>query len=409
MKNIDPTYIELQTVAKPITVSNLNKNAKILLEENFNNIFVTGEISNCSRPSSGHYYFSLKDKTSQISCAMFLGCQGSLKEPLKDGMQVNIRGSLSIYSARGSYQIIVSYLENAGLGKLQLEFERLKLKLQQEGLFDESNKKAIPKFPRKIGVVTSPTGAAIADILFVLKSRYPMAEVIVYPTPVQGDEAAPKIIAAIETANKRAECDVLIVARGGGSIEDLWPFNIEAVARAVAASNIPTISGVGHEVDFTICDFSADLRAATPSQAAQFASVDQAELKNTCEMLSSQLHRAYANHLQAKKLELSNLKKQLRHPIEKIQNLSQMLDGLQNNLEYAWNNIMQQKRSQLDNLKVQLDSISPTHTLERGWAIISQNSKAISSIAKLSPGKEIDVKLKDGSFTAKVTAINEEK
>ena len=407
MINLEPTYIELPTVTKPITVSNLNKNAKILLEENFNNIFVTGEISNCSRPSSGHYYFSLKDKTSQISCAMFLGYQGSLKEPLKDGMQVNLRGSLSIYSARGSYQIIVSYLENAGLGKLQLEFERLKIKLQQEGLFE--NKKPIPKYPAKIGVVTSATGAAIADILFVLKSRYPMGEVIIYPTLVQGDEAAPNIIAAIETANSRAECDVLIIARGGGSIEDLWAFNIEAVARAVAASNIPTISGVGHEVDFTICDFSADLRAATPSQAAQFASVDQAELKNTCDMLSSQLQRAYTNHLQAKKLELSNLKKQLRHPLEKIQNLSQMLDGLQSNLEYAWNNVLQQKRSQLENLKVQLESISPTHTLERGWAIISKNRKAISSIEKLSHGSEVDVKLKDGSFTAKITDINKEK
>lgn len=402
-------YLEMPTVTKPITVSDLNKNAKILLEENFNNIFVTGEISNCSRPSSGHYYFSLKDKNSQISCAMFLSYQSSLKEPIKDGMQVNLRGSLSIYSARGSYQIIVSHLENAGLGKLQLEFERLKLKLQQEGLFDEKNKKAIPKYPKKIGVVTSPTGAAIADILFVLKSRYPMGEVIIYPTLVQGDEAASNIIEAIENANRRAECDVLIIARGGGSIEDLWPFNIEAVARSVASSNIPTISGVGHEVDFTICDFSADLRAATPSQAAQFASADQNELKNSLEALKNQLHRAYLHHLKANKVELDNLKKQLRHPLEKIQNLSQMVDGLQSNLEYAWNNIFQQKRNQIENLKVQLESISPSHTLERGWAIVSKNKQAISSISELKLDSSIKVKLKDGSFTAKITSINKER
>ena len=337
---------------------------------------------------------------------MFLSYQGSLKEPLKDGMQVNIRGSLSIYSARGSYQIIISHLEHAGLGKLQLEFEKLKHKLQQEGLFDDVNKKSIPKYPAKIGVVTSPTGAAIADILFVLKNRYPMGEVILYPTLVQGETAASTIIKAIETANRRAECDVLIIARGGGSIEDLWPFNVEATARAVAASKIPTISGVGHEVDFTICDFSADLRAATPSQAAQFASIDQAELKNTCEMLESQLQRACFNYLKTKKLELSNLKKQLRHPLEKIQNLSQMIDGLQNNLDYAWNNILQKKYNQLQNAVVKLESISPTKTLERGWAIISSHNKSISSITKLTLGSNINVKLKDGSFTAKITSID---
>ncbi len=407
MDYLTPTYIEAPRV-KPITVSTLNKDAKTILEQNFNNIFVTGEISNCSRPGSGHYYFSLKDKTSQISCAMFLGSQGSLKEPLKDGMQVNIRGSLSIYSARGSYQIIISHLENAGLGKLQLEFEQLKRKLQQEGLFDNANKKTIPKYPAKIGVVTSATGAAIADILFVLKNRYPMGEVILYPTLVQGDTAAPNIISALEIANKRAECDVLIIARGGGSIEDLWPFNIEAVARAVAASTIPTISGVGHEVDFTICDFSADLRAATPSQAAQFASIDQTELKNTCKMIQSQLQRAYSNHIKTKQVELKNLKKQLRHPIEKIQNLSQMIDGLQNNLDYAWNNILQKKHNQLQNAVVKLASISPTQTLERGWAILSSQNKSISSIASVTLGSSINIKLKDGSVTATVTATKED-
>ncbi|MCW5570952.1 MAG: exodeoxyribonuclease VII large subunit, partial [Steroidobacteraceae bacterium] len=251
------------------TVSRLNREVRLLLEQGLPGIWVEGEISNLARPSSGHWYFSLKDRDAQIRCAMFRQKNGTVKFQPKDGMAVMARGRVSLYEPRGDFQLIVEHLEEAGLGALQREFERLRDRLKAEGLFDEDRKRPLPAVPQRIGIVTSPTGAAVRDILHVLERRFAPVPVLIYPTPVQGAAAVPGILAALDLAATRMDCDVLIVARGGGSLEDLWAFNDERVARAIRAMPMPVVTGIGHEVDFTIADFVADLRAPTPSAAAQ--------------------------------------------------------------------------------------------------------------------------------------------
>ena len=389
----------------PISVSELNKNAKLVVEQCFPSIFVTGEISNCMRPRSGHYYFSLKDSGAQISCAMFKSYQGSLEQPLEDGMQVNIRGKLSIYPERGSYQLIATKLEPAGDGLLKIEFEKLKAKLNAEGLFADENKQAIPKMPKTIGVVTSATGAAIQDIIKVLKHRYSAATIIIYPTLVQGNEAKHQIVKAIETATGRNECDILLIARGGGSYEDLWCFNEEIVARAIAACSIPIITGIGHEVDITIADFVADLRAATPSQAAQFATPDQNELITIVANYSKELEHKIKNLLKRYALELESQAKQLQHPLQKIHNWSQMLDNSEANLHHNWHSLMQKKLATLTTLMAKIEALSPMQTLQRGYSIASSKSKIINSIANIKPGDKFDLKVKDGIIKNIVESI----
>src|SRR5512141_1537339 len=241
------------------TISRLNREARFLLERSLGAVWLEGEISNLSRPGSGHWYFSLKDEAAQVRCAMFRQRNLLVRFPVRDGMHVLARGRVSLYEARGEFQVVIDHLEEAGEGALRRRFEELKQKLQSEGLFDERHKQPLPALPRRIGVVTSPTGAAIRDILHILKRRFPAIPVLIYPVPVQGESAPREIAAAIRLAAARAECDVLIVARGGGSLEDLWAFNDERVARAIHASLIPVISGVGHEIDFTIADFVADV------------------------------------------------------------------------------------------------------------------------------------------------------
>ena len=257
-----------ETGRNVFTVSRLNREVRVLLERGLGVVWVEGELSNFSQPSSGHWYFSLKDRDAQLRCAMFRLKNAVLGFTPKAGQQVLARGRISLYEPRGDYQLIVEHLEEAGVGALKREFERLKVKLAAEGLFALERKRSLPRFPRRIGVVTSPSGAAIRDVLHILARRFPPASVLVYPTPVQGAASVPAIVEALQTASARAECDVLIVARGGGSIEDLWSFNDERVARAICASSIPVVSGIGHEIDFTIADFVADARAPTPSGAA---------------------------------------------------------------------------------------------------------------------------------------------
>lgn len=271
------------------TVSELNRTARELLEDNFSLIWIEGEISNLACPSSGHIYFSLKDARAQVRCAMFRGRNQRLDFKPQDGQQLLARGRVSLYEGRGEFQIIIEYMEEAGDGKLRREFELLKQRLDKEGLFAESHKKTIPELPQSIGVVTSATGAAIRDIVSVLKRRFPSIPIVIYPTQVQGEMAAGQIVQAIHTANKRAECDVLIVARGGGSLEDLWPFNEEPVARAIYASHIPIVSGVGHEVDFTIADFVADRRVATPSAAAEIVSPNRQDWRTRISHLQQRI------------------------------------------------------------------------------------------------------------------------
>src|SRR6202049_703679 len=274
-----PASPEVPAAAAPArdvySVSRLNREVRVLLERGLGVIWVAGELSNLSQPASGHWYFSLKDRDAQLRCAMFRMKNALVGFAPRAGMQVLVRGRISVYEARGEYQLIAEHLEEAGVGALRREFERLKSKLAAEGLFALESKRALPRFPRRIGVITSPTGAALQDVLHILARRYPPAAVLIYPSPVQGAAAVPALVAALALASARAECDVLILARGGGSLEDLWAFNDERLARAIRACALPVVSGVGHEIDFTIADLVADARAPTPSGAAELVVPDR--------------------------------------------------------------------------------------------------------------------------------------
>jgi len=346
------------------SVSELNNAAKRLLEGQFPAVWIEAEISNLVQPRSGHLYFTLKDDNAQIRAAMFRGNNVHLNFRPKDGVQVLVRGRLSLYTPRGDYQLIVDVMEEAGLGALQRAFEALKARLQQEGLFDESRKKAVPLRPARIGVVTSATGAAIHDILTVLQRRFPLTEVILYPTLVQGQEAPAQICAAINTANRRRECDVLIVGRGGGSLEDLWCFNDENVARAIAASELPVVSAVGHQIDFTIADFVADVRAPTPSAAAEMLSADSEELLNLLGGYEHWLEDWIRNLIARQQEKLQWLSRRLKHPGKRLEEHAQRLDELELRLRQSLQRKMQLQRSQLDTLRARLQSRTPMHALQ---------------------------------------------
>ncbi|MDX1433546.1 MAG: exodeoxyribonuclease VII large subunit, partial [Gammaproteobacteria bacterium] len=305
------------------TVSELNMQARALLEERFPRIWVQGEISNLARPRSGHIYFSLKDDRCQLRCAMFRMHNQRIDFTPEDGMQVLAQGRVSIYPERGDFQLIVQFLEEAGAGALRRAFEALKQRLAAEGLFDEALKRPIPALPRQIGVVTSPTGAALHDIVSILARRFPAIPVLVYPVPVQGADAAPEIARMLDVASARAECDVLILARGGGSLEDLWAFNDEGVARAIRRSQVPVVTGVGHEVDVTIADFAADARAATPSAAAELVSPDVREWRQLLAAGMQRLERCARRHLIDTRRALEALERRLVHPRRRLFDLAQ--------------------------------------------------------------------------------------
>ncbi len=321
------------------TVSRLNREVRLLLERGLGVVWVEGELSNFSQPSSGHWYFSLKDREAQLRCAMFRLKNASLGFTPKAGQQVLARGRISLYEPRGDYQLIVEHLEEAGVGALKREFERLKVKLAAEGLFALERKRSLPRFPRRIGVVTSPSGAAIRDVLHILRRRFPPASVLIYPTPVQGAAAAPSIVEALHTASARGECDVLIVARGGGSIEDLWSFNDERVARAICATSIPVVSGIGHEIDFTIADFVADARAPTPSGAAELVAPDRhaclEALARTAERIGACVRRELRSVNARFDAAVARLK--LVHPGVRLSQQAQKLDELEQRLAAAVN------------------------------------------------------------------------
>jgi len=316
------------------TVSRLNREVRILIERGLGVIWVEGELSNLSVPSSGHWYFSMKDRDAQLRCAMFRQRNMTVGFIPKAGQHILARGRLSLYEPRGDFQFIIEHLEEAGVGALKREFERLKAKLAAEGLFALERKRSLPSFPRRIGVITSPTGAALRDILHILARRFPPAAVLIYPTPVQGGAAIPSIVAAIEIASARAECDVLILARGGGSIEDLWAFNDERVARAIRASTVPIVSGVGHEIDFTIADFVADARAPTPSGAAEIVVPDRnaclEALARTMERLSACMRRELRSV--TARFDGARLRLKLTHPGIRLTQQAQRLDELEQRL-----------------------------------------------------------------------------
>ncbi len=438
------------------SVSRLNREAKDLLEHSFPPLWVEGEISNFSRPGSGHWYFSLKDAKAQVRCAMFRNRNTLVPAAPKDGDKVLLRAQISLYEARGEYQLIVEHLEPAGLGALQRAFEELKKKLQAEGLFDPAHKRPLPPVPRRIGIITSPTGAAIRDILTTLRRRYPLGEAVLYPVPVQGAEAPPALIRALQTAGEHAECDVLILARGGGSLEDLWAFNEEQVARAIYACPIPVVSGVGHEIDFTIADFVADLRAPTPTAAAELASPDATEWSKRLRWLVAQMEQLQARRHAILRQSLAALEQRLtaQHPGRKLSNQMQRLDDLEQRLRrslplrllglrqrwtalaaglrahspdrqlsaaaqrqrlaeqglrHAAQRLLERQRARLAVLARALDTLSPLRTLERGYAIATTGGHVLTKAADAVVGATLQLTLHRGRLDAAVTAVHPDK
>lgn len=438
----------MQQNRQVLTVSQLNRAAKDLLETYLPLLWVEGELSNLSVPSSGHWYFSLKDSGAQVRCAMFRNRNMLVRFKPEAGKKVLVRAKVSLYEGRGDYQLIVEHMEPAGAGDLQRQFEILKEKLQLEGLFDPAHKKPLPAWPKRLGIVTSPTGAAVHDILHVLRRRFPALPVIVLPVAVQGNEAAGQIAAAIETANRHALCDVLIVGRGGGSLEDLWAFNEEIVARAIYASDIPVVSAVGHEVDFTIADFVADLRAPTPSAAAELISPDCPALLNKLKQYEQQLTRCMAAHLRQHRQQVNHLRARLQHPGQKLQAQAQKLDHLEMRLRGAMSASVRNAHQKVEKLehklqrfnpqrllashahklqllslrleavqRKQLDarqqrlqraagllqSVSPLNTLGRGYAILLTNQgKAVRDAQEVQDGQQLNARLHQGELICEV-------
>ncbi len=349
------------------TVSGLNRAARRILEDGLGRLWLEGEISNFSRPASGHMYFSIKDKNAQVKCALFKGHGRFVQFKPQNGQQVLVRGRLSLYEPRGDYQLIVEHMEEAGTGALQREFERLKALLSAEGLFDTLNKQVLPDTPQQIGIVTSATGAALQDVRNVLARRYPQAPLVVYPCLVQGDHAAAQIVKMLQIANQRQEVDVLLLIRGGGSLEDLWPFNEESVVRAVAASTLPIVSGVGHEIDFTLVDFAADQRAPTPSAAAELISPDKDTQLESVRQKKIQMARALVNRLKRWQYQLDNLDARLatQHPQRLLQQRIQRLDNSTDRLHAAINHLLLQHKNQQQQLFGRLQQQSPDLTLAR--------------------------------------------
>lgn len=397
------------TPENPIyTVSQLNQEVRTLLEYALPFVLLEGEISNLRAPGSGHLYFSLKDAHAQVRCALFrtrFAKPGMQAVALKEGMHVLVRAEVSLYEERGDFQLIVSQIEEIGEGALRRAFEALKQQLAAEGLFETAHKKALPKWPRCVGVITSATGAAVRDILSVLQRRFPGLPVIIYPTLVQGAQAATQIVAALQIANARKECDILILARGGGSLEDLWPFNEVEVARAIYASHIPIVTGIGHEIDFTIADFVADQRAATPSAAAELISPDTEEWMETAARIRMRLIQAMQHILQEKAVLLQHLEKRLPHPQRRLEDQMQKLDTLTQRLCLAQKNILQRTQEKLQYVMRALDTISPLNTLKRGYAIAFKDGKILHDAADAVGGDRVQVRLAKGELQCRVDAF----
>lgn len=445
---------------KYLSVSELNQQIKFQIEESFFHCLVEGEISNVIRAQSGHIYFNLKDANSMIRCVAWRTNAMSFNDFIENGAKVEIQGKLSLYVPRGDYQLVINRLAPLGRGNLYLAFEQLREKLQKEGLFNPQHKKLIPQYPKKIGIVTSPNAAALQDVLKVLKDHRPDIPYEVYPTLVQGIDAAPQIAKAIEIANHEANCDVLLVVRGGGSIEDLWCFNDERVVRAIFASTIPVITGVGHEVDTTLSDFVADLRAPTPTAAAKLSSISQQEIMQTLDRYEYQLTQLMQSviALQEKALKERMVKLSYLHPLQKIKEKQTVLDTKSERLQLLMRNIhqkhvvafaslekrlqiglLQRKQNQLTeqlsrsaialnktmhgqyqilekNLQQKallLDSLSPLKVLARGYSVTQKDEegdlKAIQSVEKLNVGDQLVTKLSSGVIHSTITALQKSK
>ena len=398
------TISDTPALQKILTVSELNRLAREVLEMSFPLFWVSGEVSNFTRAASGHWYFSLKDTGAQARCVMFKGRNAYVDFIPREGDKIEARCTVTLYEARGDFQLTCEFIRKAGLGALFEAFEKLKNKLAAEGLFDAACKQVIPAYPSAIGIVTSPDAAALRDVLTTLKRRNPNIGVVIYPTPVQGKGEAETIAKAIRTANERGEVDTLIICRGGGSIEDLWQFNEEVVARAIAESAIPTISGVGHETDFTICDFVADVRAATPTAAAELASYDLYAMQSYLQQIADRLKRRMDISLQSHAQKLDYLAKRLTSPLHALQNRTAQLAQLQNRLNFAMQLQLQKHRQHLLYLKSSISQLSPFAVLARGYAIVHDTQgHAVTSWQQIKPGESIKITLHDGSANANIT------
>jgi exodeoxyribonuclease VII large subunit len=378
----------------------------MLLERNMPALWIEGELSNFAAPSSGHWYFSLKDANAQVRCAMFRQRnQLSLCKP-RDGLHVLARVRVSLYEPRGEYQLLVDHLEEAGEGALRRRFEALKARLHQEGLFANERKRPLPTLPRRIGVITSPTGAAIRDILHVLRRRFCAVPVLLYPVPVQGAGAAGQIASMIRLASARAECDVLVLARGGGSLEDLWPFNEEAVARALFDCRIPTVCGIGHEVDFTIADFVADVRAPTPSVAAELVAPNGQEWLDRLALLARRSTQCMQRLLQDRRARHEWLARRLgqAHPGVRLRHQAQRVDDFEQRFRRAILSTLTRASGRLHTAQRQLMALSPLATLERGYAIVTRSDDGVllRSSEQVAPGTRIEARLSQGRVRARV-------
>jgi exodeoxyribonuclease VII large subunit len=398
---------------KVFTVIEITRKIRSLLEGSFGNIWVSGEISNYRKAASGHIYFTLKDESAVIKAVLFKGYQKNIHFKTGDGLKVIAHGNIDVFDKRGEYQIIIDLMEPEGIGDLQLAFEKLKQRLQKEGFFDESHKKKIPAFPDSIGVITSQTGAALRDILNITARRYKGIRIIIYPVLVQGDGAAEEIAAAINTANRRMEADVLIVGRGGGSIEDLWPFNEEIVARAIYDSKIPVISAVGHEIDFTISDFVADLRAPTPSAAAELVVKNKEELLKSSKELITRLYSSIDRLISYKKEKVSfySIDFMSRRIIDALHKKNLILDDVAKSITNRVEAVIIKNRGRFEKTVGQLNALSPLNTLARGFAAVSRlpENTPVFSVRDVDRGDDIKTILKDGTLFSTIKGVEEKR
>lgn len=399
-------------MSKTITVAQLNKYVAALLDrdENLKNVQVSGELSGFKTYASGHMYFTLKDESASVSCVMFKGQAMKLKFKPENGMKVIITAKASLYDRDGRFQLYAQSMQPDGIGDLFMAFEQMKKKLEAEGLFAQEHKKSIPLLPDCIGVVTSASGAVIRDIINVLRRRFPGFKLQLIPVAVQGDQAAAQIAQAIKVFNLLGRADVLIVGRGGGSMEDLWAFNEEIVARAVYESKIPVISAVGHETDYTICDFAADMRAPTPSAAAELAIPVKNEMLMSISAFQERMKKSLLRRLEYQKIRLTGLTERpvIKNPVENINRRRQNLDWLQERLNNAQSSYLKQAAGELGILMTKLDALSPLKVMTRGYAVVTDSSnKTIQSTAFIHVNDEIDVALQDGTLNCRVINVKD--
>jgi exodeoxyribonuclease VII large subunit len=406
--NSTPINTSKPSETKVFSVKEINRLVRELLEQSFPSFWITGEISNFISASSGHWYFSLKDEEAQVRCTMFKNKNMAAEWIPKNGEKIEAKCLIGLYEARGEYQLNIEQIRHAGAGLLSEAFNQLKEKLLKEGLFEVSRKKPIPQFPKSIGVITSPTGAAIEDILITLKRRSPHIPIIIYPSLVQGKEAPLAIVRAIETANAREECDVLILARGGGSIEDLWAFNEEIVARAIVASKIPTITGVGHETDSTIADFVSDLRAPTPTGAAELVTSHTFELIKTIQVYKNQLNKLMAGLIRELVQKIDYLEKRLVSPRQQIQRQKEQIYQYIQRINQSMKNVVIQYRLHIDKLKLNLDHLSPHAVLSRGYSIITDvDGQIVNNVTQLKLDDKIHIQLNHGQADANISDLKD--